>query len=684
MIACLSALDPFPQIGLFSTVPGRVHAAGAAEVGPSSAVSPHLFENVIPNGEFERDSDKDGIPDGWEPGETPSFVRLSETGCRVLGEGGAARKALWATGGRDGAGEWSVPLSGIEPETYYLLSFQVFRQEFHNGWYPEIELFGRRYLLNQHATFGRWQQFELLLKAPAGATNTWFRFMNAYPCTFWITAPSLRPFRLVWLEPAQKAGRVGLRWLEAPSRLVYELELFACGSSGHGARRVRFLNADSRVAAGKRSGGRQKSVTRFEIDERSGGIVNAIWLPFDEKGSVSARLVSYFQGEATAEIRLETEVKRRSVLERRPATALPEALEPARRLPEGFFPIGLYNVTPDEESMGRVQAAGFNTVHVLLPGGWRGPPEGLEWMAGLPLKVMLDWDRGFEKRTEGVPGMGGLEKNLLCWYIADEPELGGVPPLNLYLTRRRAAKRYPALLTAAAVLRGASLPYYQYCADLFLIDPYPVPNQPLSWLADALDAAAEIVGPERSLAVIQAFGGETYAAQGWDRFPTVEEMRALAFLAVVHGARGVFFYDYPSAASRHEYWKTLCRVVADVGRLADWLTVPGSQEGVTQWVCSPMGWRRAVKGAGAHVALKRKADGSWLLILVNPEQRPFRVRVGGLPGQDAVLMAMLEHGPAVLKRGNLDDDLNGFEVKAYEYAPPTTLPMRPTTPSPSE
>ncbi len=149
--------------------------------GPSYCPPAEVFKELIPNNRFELDEDNNGVPDYWVPGDTPSVVRQSATGCEALGARGT--KALWVTGGSDRGGEWSVHIPEVEPDKYYLVAFQLFRDAFQNGWYPEIELFDKRYIMNQHATFGKWQAIELVIKDPSDATSTTFRFVNHNPCT---------------------------------------------------------------------------------------------------------------------------------------------------------------------------------------------------------------------------------------------------------------------------------------------------------------------------------------------------------------------------------------------------------------------------------------------------------------------------------------------------------------------
>ena len=61
------------------------------------------------------------------------------------------------------------------------------------------------------------------------------------------------------------------------------------------------------------------------------------------------------------------------------------------------------------------------------------------------------------------------------------------------------------------MLRPQMVAEYRDAADVFMLDPYPVPNMPMTWLSDSLEEAARQVPRERLWAVIQAFGGDKWA-----------------------------------------------------------------------------------------------------------------------------------------------------------------------------
>jgi hypothetical protein len=567
-----------------------------------------------------------------------------------------------------------VPIHNVEPETYYVLSLSVFRDSFRNGWYPEIEIFGRRIYLNQHTTHGGWQSLELLLKAPSGeGGETWFRFLNRYPCRFWLARPRLRPFRLSGLRTEYTDAGAVLSWEETASRLVLRMGLVVTDPGG-GTARYEFLNVEGQRAhrqvlpekdPGKGTG--------------AGRIPGMTWVALSDEGRFRFELAAHYQDEVIAETSLNGQEYRHGNGEK-DLTGICSPLETMKGLPRDFFPIGIFNV-PVKEST-HVRDAGFNTVLPVLQQGGQAPEDllvrrnpgrrtedeesqSVRWVYSSLQGRNPIREEGWRQDQLRSTVMNSPRKSVLCMYIADEPELSGTPPAFLYSYRKYIQQEFSSLPTAAAMVRTRFLPYYTFCSDWLLVDPYPVPNRPLTWLSDSLDQAKKQVGANRVMAVIQAFGGEANASRGWSRFPTLEEMRTLAFLAVVHGARGILFYDYPSASKTEAHWEVVTRVVRDLNGVYPWLVRPTAQQDPDAWCLTAEGWKRDRDPVHATVFQAAEAETHWMLIAVNPTNNTVEARFEGLRGRDQVLREALAGRPVVLRKGVIMDRFSPQSVHVY-------------------
>jgi hypothetical protein len=259
----------------------------------------------------------------------------------------------------------------------------------------------------------------------------------------------------------------------------------------------------------------------------------------------------------------------------------------------------------------------------------------------------------------------GGKPELLGFYIEDEPEGRSVPPEQIKTFKDSLQQDHPGVLTAVAMLRPQMVAAYREASDIFLIDPYPVPNMPLTWLADSLEEAARHVPPERLWAVVQAFGGEKWARHGWPRPPTYLEMRGLTYLAVVHGAHGLFYFSYPEVRSDTASWQGLRKIVAELGQLRTWLVAPDAPQSLQMEMTSPFKTDSAGRAA-VHYCLKSRGN-EHLLVLVNVIDRPVSFYLHGFPQSAPWLTELFQRRNSVIQDGNIREEMGPYEVRLYLY-----------------
>jgi hypothetical protein len=206
---------------------------------------------------------------------------------------------------------------------------------------------------------------------------------------------------------------------------------------------------------------------------------------------------------------------------------------------------------------------------------------------------------------------------------------------------------------------------YLDTADVFMIDPYPVPHMPMTWLSDSLEEAARHVAKERLWAVIQAFGGGRHTKDGWPRRPTYEEMRCLTYLAVIHGARGIFYFSYPEVRKDAASWADLQKIVAELRELRTWLVLPHEALRLRLEMTSPFKADAAGRAA-VHFCHKQKG-GENLLILVNVIDKPVGFSLHGFSMQVPWLHDPLENHKTAVQGGNIRGKLGPYEVRIYHF-----------------
>ena len=238
-----------------------------------------------------------------------------------------------------------------------------------------------------------------------------------------------------------------------------------------------------------------------------------------------------------------------------------------------FFPLGVYGA--GTEDFPEIREYGLNSVVISL-----NEPNVIACLAQ-EMNCTFSVPREPEKLLIKLKELEHLLKQrIFSFYLNDEPGIHSFPTWKAEELQRIIKDRFPESFTNMAIVRPQVIPDYQEAADYFMLDQYPVPNMPMTWLSDSMDEAASYVGRNRLQAVIQAFGGGEFEAGGWPRLPTFEEMNCLAYLAVIHGARGLYFYTYPAIASTDKSLEDFQRVIRRLNSMRSWLIQENEQEPV--------------------------------------------------------------------------------------------------------
>jgi len=286
-------------------------------------------------------------------------------------------------------------------------------------------------------------------------------------------------------------------------------------------------------------------------------------------------------------------------------------------------------------------------------------------MAAASARLGLKYLPNYRGEPTDISRALGGRPELLGFYIEDEPEGRSVPPQKIAALKEALKRNHPGVLTAVAMLRPQMVAEYRKAADVFMIDPYPVPHMPMTWLSDSLEEAARHVPKERLWAVIQAFGGDKWAKDGWPRMPTPAEMRCLTYLAVVHGAHGLFYWNYPEVRTDNAPWEGLKKIAAELRQLQTWIVVPAESNKLKLEMTSPF---KVDAAGGPAVHFSQKSQGTeHLLILVNVIDRPVSFYLQGFGPQVPWLNEMFQHHKSVVQDGNIREELGPYEVRVYHY-----------------
>lgn len=350
-----------------------------------------------------------------------------------------------------------------------------------------------------------------------------------------------------------------------------------------------------------------------------------------------------------------------------------------RHAPEPFFPIGIY-APGSTNNFPLLKAVGFNTVVGPADRGFLDAAQryGLKVLANPGTHAGPKFNP--QQATRAVRTFD-RHPALWSWYLADEPDMHGIPPWDVQAAHdwmKRAGARKP---TSLVLYNGFEAPHYADIPDVLMIDRYPVPWAPLATFDQHVRLARHAAGQKKPLmAVLQAFDWSQYPEQMPEKVamrpPTYEELRCMVYSALVQGANGLFFYPFDDGRWRQlehpETWEPLQRVVAEVNeRLPLFM-------GERLW----WPWRQALSYGGkkhrnaaeeSAVVLGHFRVPEWatdsrpaeLLIAVNTLEEAVEIRLKS-PWPDAQRLGMLGEGEAkVIVDGRLADRLAPYAVRVY-------------------
>ncbi len=311
-----------------------------------------------------------------------------------------------------------------------------------------------------------------------------------------------------------------------------------------------------------------------------------------------------------------------------------------------FFPLGMYHV--GQGDLPAVAALGINTVQ-----GWGGNVARagafLDAAQASGLKVLLEMgnlvgttvdETAIRAHVQALAGHPAL----LAWYVRDEPG----PELHDNVRRaaalfRELDPRHPTYMVSC---RPSEFAEQASLADIFAVDPYPLPGGPVAMVAQWADLAWAATREERPVWIIpQAHDQSSYQKQPPERGagrPTANQQRCMTWLALAHGARGLVWYtwdDGPAMGvkyhpSQQQELRDLC---AEVAALAPELTAREM--------------RRFLAAEGALHGAAGGVPGAGCLIVVNATDRTVRAGIDVQEAEPGQTFTPLAGGPPLRADG---------------------------------
>jgi hypothetical protein len=309
-----------------------------------------------------------------------------------------------------------------------------------------------------------------------------------------------------------------------------------------------------------------------------------------------------------------------------------------------FFPIGLYTYHLDETVLAEMRALQFNTIL----NGFR--PDQLDTIREHGLMAVCHTGDEWIAAARHHPA-------LLAWYLFDEPEGHGRSPEEMrraYLRMKEIDATHPVGLCHFLY---EALEDYREARDFSITDVYPVTaNRDVPLLNVGIHTAQARAtnrngGPNWTC--IQVFGGPDTEGGKWAQ-PTPREVRAMTFIALVHGATGILYFSYWPKAP--ETWRSLGDLNRDLRSMVPWLVAEGEE------------LETGVSNRAIHVRARRIGEGG-IAIAVNttPEAVDSALFVRGTGTRPA--RRLFEGETILIARSNIRDHFGPYQERVYVWGP---------------
>lgn len=309
-----------------------------------------------------------------------------------------------------------------------------------------------------------------------------------------------------------------------------------------------------------------------------------------------------------------------------------------------FFPLGIYLGPTTDEHLARIADAGFNTLIAYNYGRGVTAEQALAYLDRVQahgLWTFYDlhqhyvhypgfpdgWPNGaeFARVTHVRPLMN--HPALLGWSINDEElpqQQRHDQLLAMYTMLQDEDPDHPAL---SVTHRPADSGFFFDVTDIMAPDPYPVDNDPLTLVSDWVDLVHTGMQNTKPVwVVIQTHALDIYTEDPTDRAPTLEEMRTMTYLGLIHRVTGVLFYSYRelwrSEGPDDQTWGIFLPRWNDVSTISQELQplLPVLEQ------CNE--WNASIQPDGSAVEARGlSSDERYYLLAANPSYDPQNVQI---------------------------------------------------------
>jgi hypothetical protein len=250
---------------------------------------------------------------------------------------------------------------------------------------------------------------------------------------------------------------------------------------------------------------------------------------------------------------------------------------------------------------------------------------------------------------------------IISWYMNDERGPEYLPELKtVYKKIKELDKNHPVW---SVHWNTNWLIQEAHTTDIVGVDPYPIDNNLITLVSQMADAANRAGKPLWLVPQIfdwSDYPGDFRAPTG--RPPTRDEMRAMTYLAVNHGAKGLIYYSYFNIRDDKDYkdrWQQIKEIVGEIDSLRPvFLSIQETNK--NDIVCN-----------NRNIDFKLMRQGNaYYLLTVNTKKNnitgvSFKIKLEEKP---AVINTLFESGRQIpIINGKVTDNFGPYEVHVYKW-----------------
>jgi hypothetical protein len=350
-----------------------------------------------------------------------------------------------------------------------------------------------------------------------------------------------------------------------------------------------------------------------------------------------------------------------------------EPAEPA----EPFFPLGLYVAQDDTSQLQEIADSPFDTLMNYSINNVTDIETYLDELEERDLKLIFSLkdyvghgQEDIDTITEKVDTFKTYPA-IMSWYMNDELGLEYLPELeDRYQKVRELDENHPVW---SVNWRKYVLIEEAHTTDILGVDPYPVPNNRITMVSDWADWAKEAGRGHRPLWLVpQIFGWSDYDVEG-GRPPTPEEMRAMTYLAINHGAKGLIHYSYFDIRNDVDppydfdtRWPQIKEIASEIRDLRH-VFLSTHQTNDNDIICNNGNIDFKLMREGD---LTTKGGNTYYLFAVNTKEETitdvsFRINLALKP--EVLFEDDKQQTPVVDENGDFTDDFGPYEVHVYYW-----------------